>query len=110
MRSSIALLAGAVLVMVTAAPVSASPDRYQLDGPAPAIWLSDPDGVDGNNGTERGSPVAGSDGWAVVSHDRSRIAVRATGLVPGHVYTMWIVYFTDPSPEPSNRRSIRSTV
>lgn len=95
MRRSIALLAGAVLVMATATPVNASPNRHRLDGPAPAIWLSDPDGIDGDNGTERGDSVVGSRGRATVSHNKGRVAVRATGLVPGHVYTMWIVYFND---------------
>jgi hypothetical protein len=68
-----------------------------LDGPEPAIWLSDPGGVDGISGIEQGSAVEGSSGKATVRHHRARIKVRATGLEPGHVYTMWVVYFNDSS-------------
>lgn len=68
-----------------------------LDGPKPAIWLSDPDGVDGDSGIEQGSAVEGSSGKAKVRHHSARIKVKATGLEPGHVYTMWVVYFNDSS-------------
>lgn len=61
----------------------------------PGIWLSDPDGVDGDNGIEQGDLVEGAKGTARVTHDSAKIRVKATGLEPGHVYTMWIVYFND---------------
>ena len=43
-----------VLVVVGTAPAFAS--TTSLDGPNPAIWLSDPEGNDGTNGIERGDP------------------------------------------------------
>ena len=67
----------------------------ELDGPDPAIWLSDPDGVDGDSGIEQGDPVAGSSGTATVRGHHATIRVKATGLVPGHAYTLWVVYFND---------------
>ncbi len=67
----------------------------QLDGPNPAIWLSDPDGVDGDSGIEQGDPVAGSSGTAIVKGHHAKIKIKAKGLEPGHAYTMWVVYFND---------------
>lgn len=61
----------------------------------PGFWISDPDGVDGDNGIEQGDLVEGSAGSAAVTHDGAKIRVKATGLEPGHVYTMWVVYFND---------------
>lgn len=87
------LVAVALLLGATAVPAAATVDR--LDGPAPASWLSDPDGVDGNSGTEQGHPVVGSSGSATVNDGGATIRVRATGLEPGHAYTMWVVYFSD---------------
>lgn len=66
-----------------------------LDGPEPAIWLSDPEGDVGDNGIEQGDDVEGSSGTAKVTHDGAKIKIKATGLEPGHVYTMWVVYFND---------------
>jgi hypothetical protein len=86
MLLALMMVSGAALAHTTA-----------LDGPAPAIWLSDPDGVDGDSGIEQGDLIAGSDGSARVTHDGAKIRVRATGLEPGHVYTMWVVYFGDSS-------------
>jgi hypothetical protein len=94
MRRSIVLLAVATFVASVATPAIAS-HRHELDGPAPAIWLSDPDGIDGMSGIERGHPVDGSWGSAVVGGDHSRITVRTAGLEPGHAYTMWVVFFHD---------------
>lgn len=94
MRRSIVLLAVATFVTSVATPATAS-HRHQLDGPAPAIWLSDPGGVDGDNGIEQGDVVVGSSGSAFVVSDRARIKVKATGLEPGHAYTMWVVFFND---------------
>lgn len=66
-----------------------------LDGPEPAMWLSDPEGDVGDNGIEQFDPVEGSSGSATVSEDGAKIKIKATGLEPGHVYTMWVVYFND---------------
>jgi hypothetical protein len=65
--------------------------------PDPGFWLSDPEGVDGVSGVEQGDVVEGGAGSATVSHNRARIKVKTTGLEPGHVYTMWVVYFNDSS-------------
>lgn len=94
MRRSIVLLAVATLVTSVATPATAS-HRERLDGPAPAIWLSDPEADVGDNGIEQFDPVAGSSGTAVVSNNRARIKVKATGLEPFHAYTLWVVYFND---------------
>jgi hypothetical protein len=82
-----------LLVGVLAAPGAAKTNV--LDGPDRAIWLSDPDGDDGDNGIEQGDPVAQSSGNAKIKKDGAQIRVRASGLVPGHTYTMWVVYFND---------------
>lgn len=66
-----------------------------MDGPSPAIWLSDPDGVDGDSEIEQGDPVVGSSGQARIMKNGAEIKVKATGLEPGHAYTMWVVYFGD---------------
>lgn len=66
----------------------------ELD-PDPGIWLSDPEGVDGDTGIEQGDLVEGSRSTAAVTHDGAKIRIKATGLEPGHVYTMWVVYFND---------------
>ena len=68
-----------------------------LDGPDPAIWLSDPDGIDGVSGIEQGDHVDGSWGQATLIKNGANIKVKATGLEPGHAYTMWITYFSDSS-------------
>jgi hypothetical protein len=94
MRRSIVLLAVATFIASVATPATAS-HRHVLDGPAPAIWLSDPEGDIGNHGIEQFAPVDGSSGRAFVVNDRARIKVKATGLEPGHAYTMWIVFFND---------------
>lgn len=94
MRRAIVLVAAATLIASVAAPAVAS-DRHQLDGPSPAMWLSDPEGVDGVNGIEQFDPVAGSSGSAVVANDGALIKVRAAGLEAFHTYTMWVVYFND---------------
>lgn len=90
----IAVVASLAMLLVAAAPAGATTKEH-LSGPDPAVWLSDPDGVDGTSGIEQGDPVVGSRGQAAVSAHGARIQVKATGLVPGHVYTMWIVYFND---------------
>ena len=69
--------------------------RWQRLGPSPAIWLSDPDGVDGVAGIEQGDPIEGARGRATVFDGGARIQVGATGLEPAHAYTMWVVYFND---------------
>lgn len=94
MRRVLAIAAVMAMVLVIAAPAGAS-HKIKLDGPSPAIWLSDPEGVDGVNGIEQGDWVAGSLGRAYVEGDSATIRVVATGLVPGHTYSMWVVYFND---------------
>jgi hypothetical protein len=86
-------MAVGLLVSVTAGPAVA--ETSTLDGPDPAIWLSDPERDIGDNGIEQGDPVAGSSGTAVVNGGGATITVKATGLEPGHTYTMWVVYFSD---------------
>ncbi len=86
------------LLLSTVAAPAAADHRTVLEGPNPAIWLSDPEGDVGpvpDFGIEQGDPVAGSSGRAEVYRDRATIKVRAKGLVPGHTYTMWVVYFSD---------------
>jgi hypothetical protein len=39
--------------------------------------------------------VVGSSGTATVNENGATIKVKATGLEPGHAYTMWVVYFND---------------
>lgn len=93
MRRLLLLLMTMALLIVGAVPALAG--TTSLDGPDPAIWLSDPDGDDGSSGTEGGDPVAGSSGTAKVNDNGATIKVKATGLEPGHTYTMWVVYFND---------------
>ena len=89
-RASIFGIVLLALMMVSSAALAGG---TTLDGPDPAIWLSDPDGVDGNAGIEQGDPVEGSSGSAEVGDHSVKIEVKAQGLEPGHVYTMWVVYF-----------------
>lgn len=88
-------LAVLALVATAVAMPAASAGVLELDGPDPAIWVSDPEGVDGNNGIEQGDPVAGISGSAKVTANGAHVKVGTTGLVPGHTYTMWLVYFND---------------
>lgn len=92
-RTFVLLMTLGLLVGVLAAPGAAKTNV--LDGPDPAIWLSDPEGDVGGNGIEQGHPVAGSSGTAKLNKGGATITVKATGLVPGHTYTMWVVYFND---------------
>jgi hypothetical protein len=80
------------LMMISGAALAGG---TMLDGPNPAFWLSDPDGIDGNDGIEQGDPIEGSSGTATVLSNGAKIKIKATGLEPGHVYTMWVVYFND---------------
>jgi hypothetical protein len=91
-RTLVLLMTLGLLVGVLAAPGAAKTNV--LDGPADS-WISDPDGNDGTNGTERGDPVIGSSGTAKLNQGGATITVKATGLEPGHTYTMWVVYFND---------------
>ena len=84
MRRLLFLLMAMVLLIVGAVPAFAG--TTSLDGPAPAIWLS---------GDDQDAPVAGSSGSATVNSNGATIRVNATGLEPGHTYTMWVVYFSD---------------
>lgn len=93
MRRIFTVLAIISMIAATAGPAAAH--TTVLDGPNPAIWLSDPDGVDGDSGVEQGDPVVGTSGSARVNHNKARIRVRATGLEAWHTYTMWVVYFND---------------
>lgn len=91
-RTFVLLMTLGLLVGVVAAPGVAK--TTVLDGPADQ-WLSDPEGVDGDDGIEQGDPIAQSSGNAKVKKDGAEIRVRASGLEPGHTYTMWVVYFND---------------
>lgn len=93
MRRTIVLTTVIAMLLAVAAPAGAR--RESLRGPDPAVWLSDPDGDDGDSGIEQFDPVDGARGFAVVGRRAARIAVRTTGLAPRHTYTMWIVYFND---------------
>jgi hypothetical protein len=94
MRRIVLLGMTMALVVLVASPLGAS-NNTSLDGPDPAIWLSDPERDVGDNGIEQGDPVAGSSGTATVNNNGATIKVKATGLEPGHTYTMWVVYFSD---------------
>ncbi len=93
MRHKTILLMVAATMLLAALPAAAS--NTYLEGPDPAKWLSDPDGVDGENGIEQGDPVEGSSGWVKVNDSGATVRVKATGLEPGHTYTMWLAYFND---------------
>lgn len=96
MRRVFAVGAVLALILAGAAQASAAP-KTQLAGPDPAMWLSDPEGDDGDSGIEQGDPVEGSRGRAVVSRKGATIKIHATGLEPGHAYTLWVVYFNQSS-------------
>lgn len=89
------IVLAAILTTLAAAAAPAVAGSTLLDGPDPAIWLSDPEGIDGVSGIEQGDTVDGSGGKARVTDNRATIKVRATGLETDHAYTMWIVYFND---------------
>jgi hypothetical protein len=89
-RLTVLLMAVGLLMSVLAAPAAA--ETTNLDGPDPAIWLADPDGT-GN--IQAGDSVANASGSAKLNNNGASIKVKATGLEPGHTYTMWIVYFND---------------
>ncbi|MDH3498624.1 MAG: hypothetical protein OEM97_00745 [Acidimicrobiia bacterium] len=93
MRKTILLLSVLALLLAAAAPAGAA--GIALDGPDPSFWLSDPEGDEGDNGIEQFHPIAGSSGSATVNTNGAIIRVSTTGLEPGHVYTMWVVYFVD---------------
>jgi hypothetical protein len=93
MRRIFTVLAIISMIAVTAGPAAAH--TTVLDGPDPAMWLSDPGGVDGDSGVEQGDPVIGASGSASVDHNKATIRVRAAGLEAWHTYTMWVVYFND---------------
>jgi hypothetical protein len=85
-------MAVGLLISVMAAPAAAK--TTNLDGPNPAIWLADPDGI-GEGDIETGDDVANASGSARVNSNGATIKVNTTGLEPGHTYTMWVVYFSD---------------
>ncbi|MEA2058511.1 MAG: hypothetical protein U9O63_07310, partial [Actinomycetota bacterium] len=92
-RTLVLAMTVGLIVGVLATPGAAATGT--LDGPDPAIWLSDPEGDVGDNGIEQGDPVAGSSGTAKANGNGTTITVNTTGLEPGHTYTMWVVYFND---------------
>jgi len=92
-RASIFGIVLLALMMVSGAALAGG---TALDA-EPGFWLSDPDGVDGDSGTEQFDPVVGSSSRATVSRNGAIIQIKATGLEPGHIYTMWVVYFNDSS-------------
>jgi hypothetical protein len=52
----------------------------------PAFWLS---------GADAGKDLVYPSGSAKVNNSGATIKVNATDLIPGHAYTMWVVYFND---------------
>lgn len=90
-RLTVLLTVVFLLTGVLAAPAAATTN---LDGPDPAIWLADPDGIDVGD-VETGDDIDGASGTAKVNSNGATIAVNATGLEPSHTYTMWVVYFND---------------
>lgn len=84
------LMLVAVLGLAFAAPGSAQTTVLTPVGETPptgtGYWLSGPDA---------NTPVLGSSGSALVNSNGTTVQVKATGLVPGHAYTMWLVYFND---------------
>jgi len=92
-RASVISVVVVSMMMISGTALAHS--TTELDGPSPAIWLSDPDGVDGDSGIEQGDPVVGSSGKATIKGHHAKIKVKAKGLEPGHAYTMWVVYFND---------------
>ena len=57
--------------------------------PVAAFWLS------GYPDHAQGDAIGGASGTAVVNNNGATIRIHATGLEPGHAYTMWVVYFND---------------
>ena len=94
MRRLIVLTVVALVTATLTVPALADAP-VTLEGPDPMLWLSDPDGVDGDNGIEQGDPVDGGKGTVRIEADGARIHVKATNLEPGHAYTLWAVYFND---------------
>ena len=88
-RTAVLALAIGLIVGMLVAPAAAAVDT--LEGPH-SIWLSDPDGP---GGVEQGDLVAGTSGAARINAAGATIRLRTTGLVPGHTYTMWVVYFVN---------------
>lgn len=87
-RWSVAL--AAVLLLALGIPGAAQTMVLTPVGETPptgtGYWLAGPDGR---------TPVVGSSGSAVINANGTTVRVNTTGLVPGHAYTMWLVYFND---------------
>ncbi len=85
MRRNLALLLTVGLLLgVLAVPASA---HTKMLAPLPGgmgHWLAGPLAQ---------TEVAGSWGQATINHNGATITVSATGLAPGHAFTMWVVYF-----------------
>lgn len=73
-------------VAVTALPAVGGPTRLTPVPSGEGIWLAGPDAA---------TSVDGSSGTASVGVNGTTITVNATGLVPGHAVTMWVIYFND---------------
>ena len=101
MRRPVALLFLIVsMVTVSALPaVGGSPTVLSPVPTGEGVWLAGPDAA---------TSVEGSSGTASVGVNGTTVTVNATGLVPGHVVTMWVVYFNDANdctfPDPGLSR------
>lgn len=74
------------MLATIAAPATARTNQLTPQPNGEGFWLA---------GEDAGEEVAGSSGRATVNNNGATISVRATHLMPGHAYTMWIVYFND---------------
>jgi hypothetical protein len=87
MRRILVLLFALAMALVTvAAPATARTNRLTPQPDGEGWWLA---------GADADTEVEGSSGRATVNSNGATISVRATHLMPGHAYTMWIVYFND---------------
>jgi hypothetical protein len=96
MRRLIVLTVVALVAATLTVPALADGPET-LDGPNPMMWLSDPDGVDGDSGIEQGDPIDGAKGTVRVGDSGARVRIKATHLEPGHAYSLWVVFFNDAS-------------
>jgi hypothetical protein len=85
-RILVLLFALAMALVTVAAPATARTNRLTPQPDGEGWWLA---------GDDADMEVAGSSGRATVNKNGATISVRATDLMPGHAYTMWIVYFND---------------
>lgn len=83
MRGRLRLLLVAAALAMTAA---GAPNRLDPVPTGEGLWIAGPHAA---------TSVEGSSGTASVGVNGTTVTVNATGLVPGHAVTMWVVYFND---------------